>query len=266
MIMEPTLSISAYFRNPFRKCFARAGAFYFAFPLAGTARCRWLILAHVGRCTGRQGHAFGGWTLLASVFTFDLKFEHTKPLNLTPQLLMTARTTARHCLPVQRPLTETIDRFGRLWSYPALSGMASARFSTRLFKAWARVNLDTRAITLASSLKEDPARLEQVLCHELAHIVAYSLVGRSERPHGPTWQRLVTKAGYTPVVRLPESTANKCGLYRQSHGPAPRFLHGCPVCDFSRVARRPMKSWRCADCVAAGLDGLLIVTPQRGVK
>ena len=179
---------------------------------------------------------------------------------------MTARTRARHCLPVETPLTETIDRFGRLWSYPELSRMASTRFSTRLLKAWARVNLDTRTITLTSSLMKDPERLDQVLCHELAHIVAYSLVGRSERPHGPTWQRLVTKAGYLPVVQLPESTANKCGLYSQSRGPAPWFLHGCPICDFARVARRRMKSWRCADCVAAGLDGLLIIAPQRGVK
>ena len=42
-----------------------------------------------------------------------------------------------------------------------------------------------------------------------------------------------------------------------------RFLHRCPVCDFSRVAARPVRSWRCADCVAAGLGGNLVITEKR---
>ena len=33
--------------------------------------------------------------------------------------------------------------------------------------------------------------------------------------------------------------------------------HWCPVCQSSRKARRPVKAWRCAACVAAGLDGTL---------
>ena len=179
---------------------------------------------------------------------------------------MTERTTTRHSLPAQALLTETIDRFGRLWSYPALSRTVSTRFSARLTKAWARVNLDSRTITLASSLKEDPVRLEQVLCHELAHIVAYVLVGRSEGPHGPTWRRLVQEAGHVAVVRLPETAQVKAGLRSGASNPVQWFLHHCPVCDFSRTARKPMKEWRCADCVSAGLDGCLIVTARRSVE
>lgn len=40
---------------------------------------------------------------------------------------------------------------------------------------------------------------------------------------------------------------------------APRVLytHTCPVCHFSRTARRAMPSWRCPECTAAGLDGEL---------
>lgn len=176
---------------------------------------------------------------------------------------MTERTTTRHSLLAQALLTETIDRFGLLWSYPAPSRTVSTRFSARLTKVWARVNLDRRTITLASSLKEDRARLEQVLCHELAHIVAYVFVGRSEGPHGPTWRRLVQEAGHAAVVRLPDTAQVKVGLRNGASNPVRWFLHHCPVCDFSRTARKQMKEWRCADCVSAGLDGRLIVTAHR---
>jgi hypothetical protein len=44
--------------------------------------------------------------------------------------------------------------------------------------------------------------------------------------------------------------------------PQPSFTydHWCPVCQSSRQARRPVKAWRCAACVAVGLDGTLEIT------
>jgi len=42
--------------------------------------------------------------------------------------------------------------------------------------------------------------------------------------------------------------------------PSPLYDHWCPVCQSSRVGRRPVKAWRCAACVAAGLDGKLEIT------
>lgn len=179
---------------------------------------------------------------------------------------MIPRTRLRHCLPAKESLAATIDRFGLLWSYPTLGQIASTRFSSRLSSVWARVNLDTGAITLAASLKRDPEHLEQVLCHELAHIVAHVLIGRSEGPHGPTWRRLVSEAGYAPMVRLPETDGIQTSPHNQRHSPVRRFLHRCLVCDFSRFARRPMKEWRCADCVAAGLDGRLFITAPRSAE
>lgn len=40
---------------------------------------------------------------------------------------------------------------------------------------------------------------------------------------------------------------------------APRVLytHTCPVCHFTRTARRAMPGWRCPECTAAGLGGEL---------
>lgn len=151
-----------------------------------------------------------------------------------------------------------IERYARLWNFPELEEVVSLRFSARLKKTWARINLSTNTITLASELRGDRERLNDVLCHELAHVVSHERVGRAEGPHGPTWRRLVLDAGGDPSVRLADRNATTT----KANGVPRRFLHRCPVCDFSRIARRPIPAWRCADCVAAGLSGELIVTEQ----
>lgn len=155
-------------------------------------------------------------------------------------------------------LIESVTRLGRLWSRASLADSVSIRFSSRLSKTWARTNLSTNTITLASELRGDCERLNDVLCHELAHVVSHERVGRAEGPHGPTWRRLVLDAGGDPSVRL----ADRNATITKANGTPRRFLHRCPVCDFSRIARRPIPAWRCADCVAAGLSGELIVTEQ----
>jgi len=156
-------------------------------------------------------------------------------------------------------LFETVTRLGRLWSRASLADSVSIRFSSRLSETWARTNLSTNTITLASELKDDCERLGDVLCHELAHVVAHERVGRAEGPHGPTWRRLVLDAGRDPAVRLADRRARTT----KPDSIPRRFLHRCPICDFSRIARRPVPSWRCADCVDAGLSGELIVTEQQ---
>ncbi len=155
-------------------------------------------------------------------------------------------------------LAPQIERFAALWSLPAIAETASVRFSTRLRRAWGRANLDRRTVTLAAVLEDDPSLLESVLCHELAHIAAYILVGRSERSHGVTWQRLVTEAGYRPSPRLSDGAAAHPAQRTRRH-----YLHRCPVCGFSRRAGKPMTTWRCADCVAAGLEGDLVITEEQ---
>ena len=160
---------------------------------------------------------------------------------------------------LSRDLEATIARLSELWSRPDLREAVATRFSARLSKSWARTNLDTRTITFADSLRNDPSLLDEVLCHELAHIVAHDAIGRHEGPHGATWQRLVRSGGFAPRLRLTCDDAPR--LVDRSSS---RFLHRCPVCDFSRVAARPMRSWRCADCAAAGLSGSLAITQEWG--
>jgi predicted SprT family Zn-dependent metalloprotease len=44
--------------------------------------------------------------------------------------------------------------------------------------------------------------LEEVLCHELAHVAVYRLHGRSVRPHGPEWKRLVRQVGFGAATHV----------------------------------------------------------------
>lgn len=162
--------------------------------------------------------------------------------------------------PRRLDVARIVAHFGRLWARPALGETVAIAYSNRLKKSWARTNLETRTIRLASDLRTDGERLEIVLCHELAHVAAYDLVGRSEGPHGVTWARLIREAGYEPVLRL---LAAPDGGSRRVYSCRKVFLHRCLVCNFSRSSARQMKSWRCADCVAAGLRGDLLIVERR---
>jgi predicted SprT family Zn-dependent metalloprotease len=91
----------------------------------------------------------------------------------------------------------------------------------------------------------------------MAHLATRELHGRSVRPHGPEWKALMTSAGFEPRTRLPSPTgAAPPGKRRARYV----YLHRCPVCQLSRTARRLMGRWRCAACVASGLEGRLSIT------
>jgi len=128
-------------------------------------------------------------------------------------------------------LIESVTRLGRRWSRPSRAETVSIRFSSRLSKTWALTNLVTNTITLSSELNGDRERLDDVLCHELAHVVSHERVGRTEGPRGPPWRRLVLDEGRDPPVADRNATTTKAnGVTRPS-------LH-LPVCDFSRIVRR----------------------------
>ena len=112
----------------------------------------------------------------------------------------------------------TVARLGSVWSVPRLPATVSVVFSSRLTRSLGRADVRRRRITLAADLTGTGPFVEEVLCHELAHIVAFDLVGDSERTHGPTWQRLVREAGFVPTRRL-QSPASP----RDSHAHTPRM-------------------------------------------
>lgn len=152
-----------------------------------------------------------------------------------------------------------IRTWAHLWRVAGLETQVTVAFSQRLRRSLGRCAPAAGRVVLHPSLRDaEPSRLDEVLCHEVAHVAAYRLYGRAVRPHGPEWRQLVELAGYHAAVRAP-------GPARlQRHTPTRQatlsYEHRCPVCHSARLARRPVRRWRCAECVAAGLDGEMLVT------
>jgi ribosomal protein L37AE/L43A len=67
----------------------------------------------------------------------------------------------------------------------------------------------------------------------------------------------VRAAGFTPRTKLPAPPGTRAPRRKPRHD---FYLHRCPICHQSRTARRVVRRWRCAACVAAGLPGELVVT------
>ena len=105
--------------------------------------------------------------------------------------------------------------------------------------------------------------LEEVICHEVAHIAAYHLYGPKIKSHGPEWKDLVTKAGFHPRTRL------SCDLIEpQLRSPSQHYVHTCLICQSSRISNKPQSRWRCIECQESGLPGELQIQshPISGVS
>jgi SprT protein len=138
-----------------------------------------------------------------------------------------------------------------LWNQPSVETLP-IEVNQRLSRAAGRWVPARRAIQLSPrTLAKDVRFRREVLCHEAAHAVVSKLRGPKAKPHGPEWRELVRAAGFEP-----SATAIRCGIPRQA-APQAAFRHTCPVCHFSKRAKRRMPRWRCPECRAAGLEGTL---------
>jgi predicted SprT family Zn-dependent metalloprotease len=153
-----------------------------------------------------------------------------------------------------------IGAWERAWDTPGLANGLTVTFSTRLRRTLGRAVPARGAVVLHALLRDAPAeRLLEVLCHEVAHIVAFRRAraagARRAPPHGEAWAALVRAAGYEPATRAarPEGAAP----HRPARRAGLRVAHVCPVCHSRRLARRVVPGWRCAACVAVGLEGRL---------
>jgi predicted SprT family Zn-dependent metalloprotease len=164
-----------------------------------------------------------------------------------------------------RRVERILRRLGALWESRALGGIdmvANARLSKTLGRLvgrpW-RIELGPRALVSWKTLRK-------VVTHEAAH-AATREGAEHQPPHGPEWRALMARAG------CPKATGARWRCHKEAagsplrkHQPRPKetrpalYDHWCPVCQSSRVGRRPVKAWRCAACVAAGLDGRLEIT------
>jgi hypothetical protein len=89
-----------------------------------------------------------------------------------------------------------------LWGVEELAPEITVEFSSRMTRSLGRCYPDRKLIRIAQFVREDSdALVQEVLCHEAAHIAAHHLYGSSIRPHGPEWRALMQEAGFPPSVR-----------------------------------------------------------------
>jgi SprT protein len=152
-----------------------------------------------------------------------------------------------------------IRQWASIWRVSDLSDVRIF-FSDRLRRSAGRCQPALGRIVLQSRLRAAPDLMTEVLCHELAHVAAHRLFGSRVAPHGIEWRSLMKAAGYDPRVRTSHRIRSV-----DSRSPRARvlFAHRCAVCQMLKVAKRPMRTWRCAGCLAAGLDGTLLIERRK---
>jgi predicted SprT family Zn-dependent metalloprotease len=146
----------------------------------------------------------------------------------------------------------------RLWRLP---GVAKVEVVVRpdLRRTLGRFSPQTGVIEVSAGVLRNG--LGAVLRHEAAHAAVAQKHIKAARPHGPEWQELMVLAG-EPQPRAARWCGHRTRKTTSQPRQAPNALydHRCPVCHNNRKAKRPVRAWRCAPCVAAGLEGHLEIT------
>lgn len=154
---------------------------------------------------------------------------------------------------LRHSLQEKSTGYFLLWGIPELADSIETRFNNRLRTTLGRAYVRSRNVQLNPLLlHSDIKLLDEVLCHELAHIVVYVRFGRRAKPHGSEWASLMRQAGFTPRARINIEEERIPVIIKT-------YEHLCPVCQITRYARRPVYRWRCMRCYKAGLGGHLTV-------
>jgi SprT protein len=146
----------------------------------------------------------------------------------------------------------SIVRLCALWRIEEIQDQIEVAFSSRLTRSLGRTQPTLKVIRLHNDLSTilNPY-LDEVICHELAHVAAAHLFGSAIKPHGEEWQTLVRLAGFEPTIRLHVDNRSS------RNEPLPKYRHHCPVCHSERMARIRITRWRCKSCVTNGLSGEL---------
>jgi len=147
-----------------------------------------------------------------------------------------------------------VSRLCKLWSIESIEDQITIEYSPRVTHSLGRTQPLKKVVRLNPEVSTSLSKhLEEILCHELAHIATVHKYGESPLPHGQEWQSLVRQAGFEPIIRMHVSS-NK--LSRVS---TKRFRHKCPICFTERIAKIRMTRWRCSGCVKDGMDGELVI-------
>ena len=156
--------------------------------------------------------------------------------------------------------------WGFLWRVPALGSIVMVAPNFRLRTTLARYVLKLRTIELGPGFFRLRRRRLAVLCHEAAHAAVALKFTAAEKPHGLIWASLVEEAGYPAQTTWALPRGRAASNRRNIRNTRKRLVyeHRCPVCQFRRLARRPVRVWRCPECLAAGLPAVLTVT-RKGI-
>jgi len=139
----------------------------------------------------------------------------------------------------------------KIWRHGRVSRLQIA-FNVRLRSTVARWVPPSDVLEIGSTvMSRDTQTLREIIAHEAAHVVVWDRSGRAVRPHGPEWAALMRAAGFEP-----RATLVRCG-HRRAEPRGVRVRHFCALCHFSALAKRRMPTWRCPECRAIGLEGIL---------
>jgi predicted SprT family Zn-dependent metalloprotease len=152
-----------------------------------------------------------------------------------------------------RPPHRWLSHFADVWMAPDVRALAF-RVNSRLTRTLARCLAQEGVIEVSTQVRLGDRSAREVVAHEAAHFVVARRHGRAARPHGAEWRALMQVAGFEPVA-----SKIRCGDARTARRAETVFVHRCAVCSFSRRARRRVSTWRCPECTALGLDGVLAV-------
>lgn len=155
-----------------------------------------------------------------------------------------------------------LAEWGDKWGVRALESRAEVKTAPRLKTSLGRCRPATGRITLNPILERagNEALMEEILCHEAAHLAVYLLYGRKPKPHGREWKALMSKAGYAPRARVREEDVKgpRLGPRRSGHV----YVHVCRDCSAVYRALKTDRRWRCARCTEAGLGGRLVLAAK----
>lgn len=109
--------------------------------------------------------------------------------------------------PAMLPSTLQPRLLAWLHAWDALDASRDFRIETsgRMRSSLGRAYLDRRLVRINALLVQPgvEALLEEVLCHEIAHLVVHERHALRARPHGREWRNLLREVGITVRVTIP---------------------------------------------------------------
>lgn len=157
-------------------------------------------------------------------------------------------------------LREQVVAWFDLWALH-LSDPPEVVVNPRLRRARGRCRPESLIIELRPDIARRASRARsEALCHEAAHLAA-AVLHPAASPHGDVWRNLMRSAGFEPAA----ASIRVCRIApAKKTRPLKLYDHVCPVCHASRTSKRPVRRWRCARCVRAGLPGEMIIRTRQG--